>query len=201
MGTAEKSVIHYAFNNTPIDWSLLANAVMFYTRIGYVQIETPWALPVEYMEGTKPHDKQTFVMDSGRFDLQPHELVGSAEQGFSYLLANDLLPEGKYFSVTPCFRDDNYDATHQPWFLKLELFIRNTDPSRHQAGLMRMTAVCKQYFESLTDQECSIVPLGDTFDIMLNGVEVGSYGIKKSQFGEYIYGTGLALPRFTSARK
>lgn len=41
------------------------------------------------------------------------------------------------------------------------------------------------------------------FDIKLNGIEIGSYGQRKlpnSEFnGNYIYGTGLALPRFSNA--
>jgi hypothetical protein len=46
-----------------------------------------------------------------------------------------------------------------------------------------------------------IVTTSDGYDIEYNGVEIGSYGIRKTSFLEWIYGTGLAEPRFSRSLK
>jgi hypothetical protein len=45
-----------------------------------------------------------------------------------------------------------------------------------------------------------LVPIADTYDIEINGIEVGSYGIRSVDDVQYIYGTGLALPRYSTAK-
>jgi hypothetical protein len=203
---AEQSVIEHAFINAPnIEWRLLSQALEHYRRIGYDQVETPWVIPKPYMDGTKPHDHETFELHQGQFTKQHHELVGSAEQGFVYMKAQNLLPSGDQFmSVSPCFRVEHFDETHLPWFMKLELFINDTNPER----LEYMIEDCVAMFETLNDRDycpfekIEVVRVGDTFDIEMNGIEIGSYGIRRhfNRAEGYIYGTGIALPRFTQAR-
>ena len=43
-----------------------------------------------------------------------------------------------------------------------------------------------------------VVPTQDGYDIEYKGVEIGSYGMRKTSFIEWIYGTGLAEPLFFS---
>ena len=38
-------------------------------------------------------------------------------------------------------------------------------------------------------------------DILINGIEYGSYGIRTFKDFYYIYGTGVALPRFSKIYK
>lgn len=150
-----------------IDWQLLSQANSFYKNYGFIQVETPFAIPNYYHSFTKPHNNQSFVLDKDMFSNEPHELVGSAEQGFIYLLLNDLISNNKLQSITPCFRFDDYDQFHQPWFLKLELFHLS---------------------ENIDDLE-------------INNIEIGSYGFRHINNLTFIYGTGLALPRFSLANK
>lgn len=204
---ADASVIEPAFINAPnIEWRLLSQALEQYRRIGYVQVETPWVIPTPYMDSTKPHYHNTFEMTQGHFKDQPNELVGSAEQGFVYLKARGLLPYGNQFmSVSPCFRVEDFDETHLPWFMKLELFIDDTNPVK----LEMMIEDCVEMFKMLNERDCcpfekiEVVKIGDTYDIEMNGVEIGSYGIRRhfDRAEDYIYGTGIALPRFTQARR
>jgi hypothetical protein len=47
--------------------------------------------------------------------------------------------------------------------------------------------------------ETTIVPTSETaFDITYQGDELGSYGIRKCDFLEWVYGTAVALPRLSN---
>lgn len=196
-----KSLLEKEFLNYPsINWALMAYASYFYSSRGYVNKETPWLIPTDYTKLTKPHQDASFVQSSGMFEKSPHELVGSAEQGFIYLICNNLIIPGKYFSVSPCFRVEKYDSLHQPWFMKLELIQYGTDVN--EQSLEKLISDAFTFFSHHTKGKLQVVELQDnTFDINLNGIEIGSYGIRKANDKPYIYGTGLALPRFSLANK
>ena len=204
---ADASVLEHAFIYPPnLDWLLLGQAVEHYRGMGYQQVETPWAIPNPYMAGTKPHGHRTFVMTHGHFKDQHHELVGSAEQGFVYMKSRKMLqPDQRYMSVSPCFRVEDFDSLHLPWFMKLELFDPRTDP----VCLELMLIDCENAFKTLLgkfgekENKIEIVQIGETYDIELNGIEIGSYGFRRhdNPADDYLYGTGLALPRFTQARR
>lgn len=195
----EKSVLQDSFIKYPlIDWGILHRACTHYSTLGYEQKETPWIIPENYGRTTKPHIDRSFVQNKDMFKNQPHELVGSAEQGFIYLLFNNLLSQGKYFSVSPCFRVDNYDSTHLPWFMKVELLIYS--PGNEEIYLKSILQDSLSFFRLNTKNICEIISLNDgTYDINLNGIEIGSYGIRNIENIQYVYGTGVALPRFNLA--
>jgi tRNA synthetases class II core domain (F) len=197
----ERSILESSFIKYPlIDWGILHRACLHYSSLGYQQKETPWVIPENYGKTTKPHIDKSFVHNNDMFKKQAHELVGSAEQGFIYLLLNNLLPKGKYFSVSPCFRVDNYDSTHLPWFMKLELLIYS--PENEDEYLKSILNDAFNFLNINSDNQCEIVSLEDgTYDINLNGLEIGSYGIRNIENIKYIYGTGIALPRFNVANK
>lgn len=205
---ADASVLEHAFIYPPnVNWSLLGQAVEHYSGIGYQQVETPWAIPATYMDSTKPHYNKTFEMNQGHFENQPHELVGSAEQGFVYMKARMMLPSdgARFMSVSPCFRVENFDSLHLPWFMKLELFEDTTDPVRLELMLIDCIHVFKSLLGRFGEKEnkIEVVKIGETYDIELNGIEIGSYGFRRhfDRKEDYLYGTGLALPRFTQARR
>lgn len=187
------------YPNVTIDWILLSKSVDFYSRENYFQIETPFAIPEFYHFYTKPHNDQSFVLNDGMFHNNTHELVGSAEQGFIFLLLNNQLDlSKKLFSVTPCFRVDNYDQLHQPWFIKLELFHF----SSHEDDLKNMLQLAKTFYEKQTSFPVNIQQTGDySYDLEINNIEVGSYGFRHVEDYTFIYGTGLALPRFSITTK
>lgn len=193
-----KSILNNNIAHYPnIDWRLIAFAQNYYESLGYQYVETPWLIPTYYTEKTKPFQDKSFVLDSDLFKNQNNELVGSAEQGFLYLIDNNQLQPGKYFSISPCFRTENYDSLHQAWFMKLEIIdFQNANTN----SLNDMIEHAFNFFRNHTKGQLEIVNLPDkSYDINLNGIEVGSYGIRKINDIDYIYGTGLALPRFSTA--
>lgn len=182
-----------------IDWQLIAQAQSYYESLGYKYVETPWLVPTYYTEQTKPFKDKSFVLDSDLFENQNSELVGSAEQGFLYLIDNQKIPLGKYCSISPCFRTESYDSLHQPWFLKLELIDCK---STNKTSLNNVLLDAFKFFQSITNGNLEIINLANnTYDINLNNIEIGSYGFRTINGVDYIYGTGLALPRFSVADK
>lgn len=187
-----------AYPEVLIDWSLIAKAVHFYSQSGYTQTETPYAIPVHYHYYTKPHNDQSFVLNDGLFKEDYHELVGSAEQGFIYLLLNGKInPNSRLFSVTPCFRYDNYDLLHQPWFIKLELFHYSDSLD----DLFTMLNLALSFYQGLSKDTVNIVQTAThSYDLEINDIEIASFGFRTVEKETFIYGTGLALPRFTIAK-
>ena len=196
-----QSIIETTFANYPmIDWAMLTHAMAHYQGLGFKQVEVPWCVPESLNIATKPHTNRSFVQTLDMFENQPHELVGSAEQGFQYCIQQGKLQPGKYWSISPCFRFDDFDALHLPWFIKLELCHILDENQDKQTALFHMVSQCAALFDRI-GSECAVVPIGDTYDIEVNGIEVGSYGIREVSNKQYIYGTGLALPRFSIANK
>jgi aspartyl-tRNA synthetase len=195
-----KSILDKSISSYPIiDWRLIATAQNYYESLGYQYIETPWIVPTTYTEKTKPFKDKSFVLDSDLFKNQSNELVGSAEQAFLYLIDNEKMKPGKYLSISPCFRTDDYDELHQPWFLKLELII--VEPTDKDA-VNSILEDSFNFFRTITTGNLEIINLPDkSYDINLNGIEIGSYGLRAINNTNYIYGTGLALPRFNIADK
>ena len=179
--------------NYPIDWAKLAKANEYYSKHFQYQ-EVPYLIPETVSNYTKPHREQSFILNDGLFTQQAHELVGSAEQGFVYLLMNEGLIGEKLYSITPCFRADNYDVTHQAWFMKLELFHLSDKPE----DLHSMVECANTFFSQFGNTEIIQVQT-QMYDININNIEVGSYGFRHINDKTFIYGTGIALPRIDMA--
>lgn len=190
-----ESMIHYA----PINWLLLAQAQNYYVEHGFLYCEVPYLIPEQYGALTKPHNDQSFVLNNHLFAEQAHELVGSAEQGFIYLLATNQLKGDKLITVTPCFRTENYGMLHLPWFMKCELFHL----SNSLEDCQKMIKIAYDfYFKHCQARHLEIVQTDqESWDINLNGIEIASFGLRHLEFGNFIYGTGLALPRFEQSKK
>lgn len=186
----------YLPGNLPmIDWMRLARAVEFYRQKGYRYIEAPWAVSAETSAITCPSPKFTAeVAGLG-------SLVGSAEQSFLQL-QQEGLPEGYYMAVTPCFRLGDYeDDLHFPYFMKLELYLNIQEEGARVIAFMKMLQEAGELFRELgaTKDNLQARPTEEGVDIELNGIEIGSYGLRESANLKWVYGTGLALPRFTQA--
>lgn len=195
-----KSILDKSISSYPvINWRLIVLAQGYYESLGYQYVETPWMVPTTYTEKTKPFKDKSFVLDSDLFENQSNELVGSAEQGFLYFIDHNKMKPGKYLSISPCFRTDNYDELHQPWFLKLELIIVGPTDKDSVNSILEDSF---KFFKTITKGNLEIINLPDkSYDINLNGIEIGSYGLRTINNTNYIYGTGLALPRFNIADK
>lgn len=172
-------------------WRNLSWAIDTYHRVfGFAPVEVPWIVPRSVMRITCPDDDRIIrASDLG-------DLVGSAEQSF-LALQRDGLPPGRYVACTPCFRNEPVlDDLHRLTFMKVELY-QTVDVTDEKLDAMIDAAL--RVFRWLGAEHLETVPTEEGFDLMLNGVEIGSYGIRRIPGHAWIYGTGLAEPRFTTA--
>lgn len=200
-----------------IDYKLLAEAISFYESHGFKQIEVDYIIPSDEMRWTPEiakHDK-SFTLDDGMFKHTPHELVGSAEQSFAMMISNGTLKPGRYMAVTPCFRfePEGYGRMHQMHFIKLELINYEDYDGHYINDIINMVNMCRKFFSFKLNTGTHKVQIYESeeenfgvIDLMFNNIEVGSYGSRDIVNGlvgwkKYIYGTGLALPRFSLAKE
>lgn len=181
-----------------IDYSLLAKAGSVYELAGFTRIEAPWIVTKEVIDITAPPGSVEYpIGDEGL-------LVASGEQSFLELMSQDLLPKGRWQCITPCFRGDALDELHKRYFMKLELI----DTKASDSQLNDIMGLCLAFFRNYVS--CAVVPTylsdgvslaGTTFDIVTidSDIELGSYGIRTSKLGSWIYATGCAEPRLSYA--
>lgn len=186
-----------------INYRHIAKAVKFYKKCGFEYIDAPWIVSREAVMATCPPGASLFTTFKG-------ELVASGEQSFIEMRAQ-LEPGKKYQCVTPCFRNDKVDELHNTWFLKNEL-IWVADPEKdlkcaenreRQTYLMRYA---EMFFSRFYPMKRDIRPVHvdnayDNYDIFVNDIEVGSYGIRSFDGFTWVYGTGCAEPRLSQALK
>lgn len=131
--------------------------------------------------------------------------VGSAEQSFAQLLLDGVLdPKESYVALSPCFRDEPViDELHKPHFMKVEL-IRPFKGDGREDRLIALDAA--YWFNTLTDRysyrckhKVELVQTPEGYDVNVNGIEVGSYGIRHFEGFSWVYGTAMAEPRFSTA--
>lgn len=195
--------------DTVVNYSILARALDYYIGIGYKRIEVPWAVSRAAIDITARGRHAASLRDG-------KSLVGSAEQSFLELELNPetALPPDSYCALTPCFRPGDLDGEyHQEYFMKIELFRTDVvdkyavDEMIWDASVFMQQELRFQeyHIERIdTPEENYMIPLHDTgtllsADLNLNGVEVGSYGLRHCPEFDWAYGTGLAEPRFSMA--
>lgn len=184
-----------------IDWGAISFAIAFYKSLGYHYVEVPWMVPTPVAMLTCP-DESLLVKLAGANT----GLVGSAEQSFLKMDLDGLLPKGMYVACSPCFRVENSDdGWHFPTFMKVELYRTGNvcpevlyDTVQHAEKFFN-DQLNVGFYRRHENLERAITT--DGIDLMLNGVEIGSYGIRKLGEIKWIYGTGLAVPRFSQAAK
>lgn len=136
--------------------------------------------------------------------------IGSAEQAFAekFLLNGDICGPWPYQAVTPCFRNEPTDLWHLKYFIKNELFyfVRG-DSSTYKTKLGSLCQQALDFFRDEMNISCSLIQVGpQAFDIFAHepesslidagfAVELGSYGIRETPHGSWVYGTGCAEPR------
>lgn len=176
-----------------IDYQKIENSIKFYKENGFNRIEAPWWVPNEITKITLPKDSKQYSIINNNKDL-----VGSAEQGFLYMMNQGLLPEGKYQAVTPCFREETQGILKRKYFLKNELIIVN---SNLLSDMEEVINICFNFFKTQVPREDYLkkVYTNEGIDIEYSGVEIGSYGIRKYKHLKWVYATGCAEPRLTRA--
>lgn len=170
-----------------INYSILNSSVEHYEKHGFTRIETPW-LVSEYVDSlTRPKGVNPYVVST-----KNKNLIASGEQGFLYLYLKEFLPKGRFQTITPCFRNDEFDFTHTKYFMKNELIDTENVT---QSSLDEIVNIAVSFFESVFKKYVIVTKTGEGYDILYRGVELGSYGIRECDFLRWIYGTGCAEPR------
>jgi hypothetical protein len=189
-----------------INYQTIADATRHYEQCGFKRIEAPWTVTKEVSDITKPKGAKEFqlVHDNGKV------LVASAEQSFLYLYLKGFLPKGRFQATTPCFRNENFDSLHTKYFIKTELI--DTEDVTVQ-GLTDMLMSAREFFMSQFGPEIHLRNHTGTievvktdvekfsYDLMIEGIELGSYGIRECDHLKWIYGTGVAEPRLSMVKK
>lgn len=161
------------------------NFMKYYQLCGYDFIPVPVFCGSDILNITKPNNAP-ICTKSG--------FVASGEQSFLHLILHNDLKYGNYQCITPCVRmHDEEDYIHQKVFIKLELISIN--PKDPQYELMKMLFYCYAIFSCYT-KNLNITKTESGFDININNIEIGSYGVRKYKDITWVYGTGIALPRF-----
>lgn len=194
-----------------INYRNIADSIDFYKKRGYSYIETPWYVTKEVMDATKP----SFVKEGDDYYIPKNDkyLVASAEQSFLYLIFKGQLLPGFYQSVTPCYRFEPINSIHRKVFMKNELiYVAEKDDKEKLDGFLdwhleMMIDAAKKFFEKVIEDKVTLkeIPQQNSiknFDLMYNGIELGSYGIRKyKNYALWVYGTGCAEPRLSLAAK
>lgn len=170
-----------------VDWLRLGKTTNYYKTLGYRHITVPWWVSQKALQAT-------------HLDSTQDGLVGSAEQSFIELHLRGELPLGRFVACSPCFRiEPVLDIHHQKEFMKVELWD-STDTS--DLNLRRMIEDALLWFLKMTGDSAPglrAIPTKEGFDIELNGFEIGSYGRREAHGVQWLYGTGVAEPRFSTA--
>lgn len=175
-----------------IDYNKIADSIRHFEGSNFVRIESPWTITKKVAQITAPEDATYWSISE-----KNKVLVASGEQSFLYLYLKGFLPKGRFQSVTPCFRDEPFDKIHTKYFIKNELIdTEDTSPD----NLHQIIEDVEYFLHRYTDKNnVEVVPNDDGWDINVNGIEVGSYGIRSCEYLKWIYATGCAEPRLTYA--
>lgn len=175
-----------------ISYENISKALASYKALGYTYIDVPWIVDNDSIDSTKPSDRKSISI------AENAHLVGSAEQSFYHMIKNELLQHGKYVAATPCFRDENViDELHKNYFFKVEL-INYTPDVPSSTDVFTITEHALFVFNKLKRKvRFEREHTHEGFDINVNGVEIGSYGVRQINGHNWVYGTGIAEPRFS----
>lgn len=184
-----------------IDYSLLAKAKEYYEKEGFNYIETPWLVSSAASNITAPEGVLHYIVTKGQ---KTKEFVASGEQGFLYLALKGYLTPGKYCTITPCLRNDDFDYTHSKQFMKCELIeflAKPIDPVDYRRYMNDVMSYAEEFFLS-QGLKTNEVKVSETSSDLYseNDVELGSYGYRSFEGLHWIYGTGLAEPRFSRVK-
>ena len=175
-----------------IDYRKIADAKDYYEQFGFGEISVPWIVGHQAYLSTRP----PLAFNRREFYTLDGYLNASGEQGFIELMLNGYVLN-KHCCVTACYRDEVPDELHHSYFVKLELI----DTEATEVNMFRMIGLAEHFFNRyFSSHPVRIIETQDSevsYDIVdgIDGIELGSYGIRHYKDLRWIYGTGLALPR------
>lgn len=172
---------------------MIYEALTEYRFMNYELIDVvPYIVDADVSACTKPTDVEDLHHINGKV------YIASGEQSFIQLMKDGMMDYGKFCCITPCFRNEPIiDDLHHKMFLKIELiehleefeYIEESVLEMVNDALTVMSNMCARY-------EYDIIKTDAGYDITQDGIEVGSYGYRETPYGKFVYGTGLAIPRF-----
>jgi hypothetical protein len=181
---------------------LLHTALQWWQTYGFAYTDLPWMVPKQYTDAFRPSYCRDVPTLHGYF-------VGSGEQSFLMLRDENRLPGPApgYIGWTPCLRDERLDHTHQHGFMKAEWYVPLGEVAGWQVKLSGLLSHQSRLFYELATQVHGAPHVAvvheqvnpEQVDLVINGLEVGSYGLRVFHDKPYLFGTGLALPRFHKA--
>lgn len=182
---------------------VIIDFINHYKQAGASFVSLPWIVDPAFASATNPHPElpdRTFLDKT---------LVASGEQSFCELASQGKLQEEMlYVGWTPCFRTEEFfDQSHHHYFIKAEAF-RLLLPHQEEDYLNAILALAQHVFEKELKRrgvhdtpKIIYLPNLEQFDIVINGIELGSYGIRSHPTLKkpYLFGTVVAEPRFSYA--
>jgi aspartyl/asparaginyl-tRNA synthetase len=184
-----------------LNYRRLIKALDYYKNLGYIEVEVPWIVDAKSIALTNPEFNEVYQLDD-KF------LIASGEQGLLHTLPELLWKGTKYVTLTPCFRKErkHHPLLHQH-FMKVELGMYIDEGTTRKEIVLCLDNMINDALNAMLTihsnsalLDFKVVEVDYTqSDILLNGIEVGSYGYRKLKTGGWLYGTGLAEPRFTQA--
>ncbi len=179
-----------------IDYKVLVAAQNFYGWNSFINVEVPWLVNDAVSAVTRPPDRRGCIVSAFNND----HLIASGEQGFISMFGR--IKPGLYQTTTPCFRDEPViDKWHKRYFMKLELI--SICPKDPEGDLEYVINKAGEFFVANGIAGVKPVRTEEGYDIVSkDGIELGSYGIRITPDGKtlWVYGTGVALPRFSQVR-
>lgn len=175
------------------DASGLAAAEIHYAQHGYQPVAVPWVISEAAYRATQPDGSEDYATLGGY-------LAASGEQSLLQLMMDDWELPPMVQCITPCFRSEHHDPLHAPYFMKLELMVPEPKDSIRQLTGMREAA--ELFFDRRVGHltELTWVLTAEGWDLeTAEGIELGSYGVRRHGAFTWIYGTGLAQPRTRDA--
>ena len=170
-----------------INYNRIHRSIEYYRSKSYQRVESPWTVTKPVSEITKPKgSKEWTIIEKDKV------LVASGEQSFLYMYLKGFLPKGKFQTVTPCFRDETFDELHTKYFMKNELII--TDDVTIE-NLSKIVEDAKNFLEVEINHKIEVVNTELGYDLEIDGMELGSYGIRNCGYLDWIFVTGLSEPR------
>jgi hypothetical protein len=176
-----------------INYDRIGKAQAFYNAIGYKNLDVAWIVSPKAVQVTKPPNNNMFEIPGCGV------CVGSGEQSFIEMMIQGKLDPGRFQCTTPCFRDEEkYTDITRMSFMKTELIWYIPDDPKAALNIVFNNAM-SCFFELSYVDTFEIIQTKEGLDIYYNAIELGSYGVREWEGHTWVYGTGLAEPRFTIA--
>ena len=194
-----------------INYSFISKTEEFLSKEGLIKVDLPWVASEEAIAASMPDFVKPVYLSGYVISKNNGILIGSAEQSFiQKALEGKLINKSFYYATTPCLRNEiEEDHHHKPYFLKTEMFVASEKQFEATFYSRVLIDIAQRNFAQFVDLEkISVVVIPEEEygtnvlfqeDIFINGVEVGSYGVRKLSDNLFVtFGTGIAEPRFST---